>query len=232
MTNARHLSLSSDHYTPREVVEAARATMGGIDLDPASCALANRELVKASTWFGPGSNVENGFTTTWEGRVFLNPPGGKCDASGVPVTKETKTIEGTSRSSQKAWWFKLATEWLEGCVEQAVFVGFSLEILQVTQSNTPCAKDGLTYLPIPLDFPCCYPSRRIAYLKESIALGTREEDGRTSPLVVGGSPPHASVLVWLPRRDALSASAKSIERAFLPFATLGKCVTPYAMNYL
>jgi len=208
MTNARHLSLSSDHFTPREVVEAARVTMGGIDLDPASCALANSEIVKATRWFGPGGKVENGFTTGWAGKVFLNPPGGK------------------------AWWFKLAAEWIVERVEQAIFVGFSLEILQVTQTNPTVTGKGQSLLPVPLDFPMCFPKRRIAYLKRAdefdlleIANPQMLEEAKRTGLVVDTSPPHASVLVWLPPRNRTPADTARFVAAF---QGLGRCVIPRA----
>jgi ParB family chromosome partitioning protein len=46
---------TDERYTDLWVIEAARATMGGIDLDPASCALANAR-VKATTYFDENTN--------------------------------------------------------------------------------------------------------------------------------------------------------------------------------
>ena len=76
--SARHSSSSVEWFTPPDVIEAARATMGGIDLDPASCARAN-ELVRAAKYF---TKDDDGLRHPWHGaRVFLNPPGGR-DAEG------------------------------------------------------------------------------------------------------------------------------------------------------
>jgi hypothetical protein len=182
--NARHSSESNEHLTPPAIVEAARVALGGvIDLDPASCAEAN-EWIGANKIF---TYEDNGYKKPWAGRVFLNPPGGLSDslerpvkikcrdtgACGLPVPHTHEGVE----SSQKKWWFKLAGEWREHRVTDAVFICFSVELLQTTQNNTP---DGL---PIPLDFPICFPSNRIAYVKPGGKIGT--------------APPHASCIIGL-----------------------------------
>lgn len=57
-----------DYYTPQPIIEAARLTMGGIDLDPASSRAAN-ERVKAAVYFS-----SHGLNQQWHGRVWLNHP--------------------------------------------------------------------------------------------------------------------------------------------------------------
>ncbi len=64
---------SDEWYTPAEYIEAARTMMGGIDLDPASCDLA-QTVVKADVYL---TKVENGMGQRWiRERVWLNPPYG------------------------------------------------------------------------------------------------------------------------------------------------------------
>ncbi len=121
--NVQHSAKSVEHYTPPSVVEAARQTMGGIDLDPASCATANR-VVKATDYY---NQSQDGLSRPWHGRVLNNPPGGKT----------------LGKSNSVLWWKKLADEWQYGRVEQAIFIGFSIEILQTSQRGTG---------PVPLDF--------------------------------------------------------------------------------
>lgn len=58
-------------YTPPNIIEAARETLGGFDLDPASSAKAN-ETVKASRYF-----TEGGLDQRWAGRVWMNHPFGR-----------------------------------------------------------------------------------------------------------------------------------------------------------
>lgn len=182
---ARHSSKSNEHYTPPSIVEPARATMGDLDLDPASCELANT-VVQAARYY---TSRCNGLGPHWEGRVFLNPPGGR--------------VEGAS--SQKTWWFKLAAEWMAGRATEAIFVGFSVEILQTTQVKR------LHGLPVPTELPHCFPARRVAYLKEV--------DGK---LVPGTSPPHSSVIIYLPPRRYVEwyAGVARFRAAFEPIGAL------------
>ena len=60
----------NEWYTPPQYIEAALAGMGSIDLDPASCELANR-TVKATNFF---TKEDCGLDHAWLGNVWLNPP--------------------------------------------------------------------------------------------------------------------------------------------------------------
>jgi len=57
-------------FTPSIYVEKARRVLGAIDLDPASCALA-QHVVNASRFF---TLDDDGLDQDWEGAVWLNPP--------------------------------------------------------------------------------------------------------------------------------------------------------------
>lgn len=59
-----------EFYTPPEIVDAARRVMGAIDLDPASCEVANR-TVKAARYF---TKEDDGLKQSWSGRVWMNHP--------------------------------------------------------------------------------------------------------------------------------------------------------------
>lgn len=91
---------TSEWYTPGAYLDAARAAMGGIDLDPASCAHANK-TVRAATYF---DRAADGLSRHWFGRVWLNPP--YSDFKGQAA----------------AWATKLLAEYRAGRVEQAVLL--------------------------------------------------------------------------------------------------------------
>ena len=60
----------NEWYTPPRIIDLARAVMGGIDFDPASCALAN-ETVRAAEY---RTKENSGLVDAWHGRVWMNPP--------------------------------------------------------------------------------------------------------------------------------------------------------------
>jgi hypothetical protein len=73
VANAGHVSQSTgenEWYTPPVYIEAARAVMNGIDLDPASSKLA-QETVQAGAYY---SIDVDGLSKPWFGNVWLNPP--------------------------------------------------------------------------------------------------------------------------------------------------------------
>jgi ParB family chromosome partitioning protein len=87
-----HNSVENEWYTPSKYIEAARTVMGSIDLDPASCELA-QETVQANQYF---TIDENGLTKEWRGNVWLNPPYSK-ESVGLFAAK---LVEETANLSQ------------------------------------------------------------------------------------------------------------------------------------
>jgi phage N-6-adenine-methyltransferase len=71
----------NEWYTPARYIEAARAVLGDIDLDPATSETAN-ETVKAPQIY---TLADDGLAQVWHGRVWLNPPYGRL--AGEFVTK-------------------------------------------------------------------------------------------------------------------------------------------------
>jgi phage N-6-adenine-methyltransferase len=93
---------SNEWYTPAKYIEAARTVMGSIDLDPASCEMANR-TVKATKYY---SIEDDGLSKEWAGNVWLNPPYGKTD----------------SVSNKEVWTRKLIQQYYSGNVTRAVLL--------------------------------------------------------------------------------------------------------------
>lgn len=61
---------NTEYYTPTNIVNASRNTMGGIDLDPFSSYTANKR-VKAENFY---SKEENGWDQQWYGNIWMNHP--------------------------------------------------------------------------------------------------------------------------------------------------------------
>lgn len=104
MNNAQLINQTSgdvEYYTPYEIILAARLTMGGIDLDPASSAYANQK-VKASVYY---DEAFDGLQWDWFGRVWMNHPFG--------------------RESNPRWINKLIREYRSGRVSQACCITYA-----------------------------------------------------------------------------------------------------------
>jgi ParB family transcriptional regulator, chromosome partitioning protein len=105
---------SNEWYTPSYVIEAAREVLGSIDLDPASCALAN-ETVKATRYF---TKDDDGLSKAWDGNVWLNPP--------YSYTTVPRGMEHGDKSKRpciaKMWIDKLISEYHEGHISEAIML--------------------------------------------------------------------------------------------------------------
>jgi len=86
----RRETMPDDYYTNKKIISAARQTMGDIDLDPASHAIAN-SIVKARRIYQIN---DDGLKQEWCGRIWLNPP----------------------FSEWRAWVPKIVSEWQSGRV--------------------------------------------------------------------------------------------------------------------
>ncbi len=101
---ARTMSKSSEWHTPLEYVRRIKRVLGQIDLDPASCAQANR-FVEAARYY---DRTQNGLRQPWQAKtLFLNPPYGRGEES---------------RSNQDLWSCKLIEAYEAGTVEEAILL--------------------------------------------------------------------------------------------------------------
>lgn len=157
--------------------------MGEITLDPATTQRVNEERVKALMFH---TEETNGLEHDWFGAVFLNPPGGRVGR----------------KSSAAIWWDKLVEEYHKRNITQAIFLGFSIEIMATSQ-------DSRMWLG---QFPICVPRNRIEFVNENFEKGS--------------SPTHSNVVAYLPPRSNADQQHVSITRFAAKFSQFGKIITP------
>lgn len=151
--NIQHSSKTDRWFTPDSLMFYVRQVLGNIELDPASEEAANL-IVKADKFIS-----EDSLNKEWKAKtVFLNPPGGKIG----------------NHSQAALFWQKLVDAHQKGHVQEAIFIGFSLELLAVSQNYR---------WPYMLDYTICIPRRRIKFV---------------NPLSPNKSAPsHSNVIVYL-----------------------------------
>ncbi|HEX9971281.1 MAG TPA: DNA N-6-adenine-methyltransferase, partial [bacterium] len=110
---------NSENYTPPEIIELIRAVMGSIDVDPASCEMA-QEIVKAKKYY---TEKNSGLDRMWSGNVFLNPP------YGIPLIQQftDKLIEELPKIDSAILLTndQTDTKWFQKCARHAKVICFT-----------------------------------------------------------------------------------------------------------
>lgn len=104
MNNSQLINQDSgnyERYTQEFIIEAARKTMGSIDLDPASCFRANK-IVKSELIY---TEEDDGLSHEWLGNIWVNHP--------------------FSRTGNPMWINKLIDEHEKGNIDQACSICFA-----------------------------------------------------------------------------------------------------------
>lgn len=102
---------NNEWYTPPDIIEAARAVLGGFDLDPASSEIANR-TVQAARYF---TAQDDGLAQEWPvGRIWCNPPyaqplmGQFADRLAAEARSGSQTIVLVNNATETKWFQTLA----------------------------------------------------------------------------------------------------------------------------
>lgn len=191
-----------ERYTPSEIVEAARATMGSIDLDPASCPLAN-ETVKAKRYF---TKEMDGLAWDWYAdTAFMNHPYGKGEkACGKKCTKkicaERKHHISEDIPGNEDWINKLVFSYRDGRVKQACALVFA-----------STSEDWIEPL---LNFPVCFIHGRVLHPTPfTIAAGIKAKGGTKG----------SAVFYLGPNIDRFHLSFSKLGSVYVPYpATVGQ----------
>lgn len=115
-TKTAHVSNNSgenEWYTPEAFISAARAVMGGIDLDPATSEIANR-TVKADKIY---TAEDNGLAQEWpQSRIWMNPPyaqplmGQFASKYAAAIREGSEGVVLVNNATETGWFQEIAAE--------------------------------------------------------------------------------------------------------------------------
>ncbi len=149
-----------EYYTDPVIPSAAREVMGGIDLDPASCVLANAFGVFASRIF---TKEDDGLAQVWDGRVWLNHPFHRgenpCPKDRARCKKNVCKTRGHIDKripSNKDWIKKAVAEYERGRVSSLMSICFA------------STSEGW-FRPL-LNYPLCFLTPRTNYYRPDGSL--------------------------------------------------------------
>src|SRR5215212_4555399 len=126
----------NEWYTPEDVLDDVRLVLGTIELDPASCEIA-QEVVGAENYF---TQEDDALTKDWFGKVFLNPPYSQPDidyfaskmAAEVKAKRVPEAIMLTNNYTD--------TRWFDTALAEAQLICFTTgRIVFVSQREKPPA---------------------------------------------------------------------------------------------
>ena len=136
-----HFTGENEWYTPAPYIEAARACLESIDLDPAS-APAAQETIRAARFF---TRDDDGLKQEWRGRIWLNPPYAQPDITRfivkllaeIAAGRATEAILLTHNYTDTGWFHAAAAQCAALCFTRGRirFVGASGEIAAPTQGQ-------------------------------------------------------------------------------------------------
>jgi ParB family chromosome partitioning protein len=105
------------------VIEAARRTMGRIDLDPASCPAANRTVRAAHYYSQRVDGLDR--SHTWTGCVWLNPPYGGLAAGFTDRLLAELSAGNVTQACVLLSSQAILTKWADGAVRACSGMGVS-----------------------------------------------------------------------------------------------------------
>ena len=113
---------NNEWYTPDDILEAARAVMGGIDIDPASSEIANRK-VQADRIY---TAEDDGLSQNWPvGRIWMNPPyaqplmGQFASRFAAEIQRGSQGVVLVNNATETGWFQEMAAECSAICFPRA-----------------------------------------------------------------------------------------------------------------